>query len=273
VLDLLKAREQVRAAEVAHHAQEAGSVRDLVTYSLRAADEASALGAHREAVQHLARALEHGTWLTNSERADFLERQAELGELCGAFELAVGAVEEAIAARKRAGDILGLGHALCVSARLQWHHGKPEVAEEQQREALHVMRDHQDTWQYAMALSGQSQLEMLADRNDLAIPRAQEAKALAEKLGRADIYLHALTNETAARSSMDVEAGTALNLDAVAEARRRQQPDLLPRLYVNLVYQHSLDRRYPHLFEYLEEALKAACARDNVPLERTRHCG
>src|SRR5262249_13999075 len=147
-LELLKSREHVRAAEVAHHAQEAAMTRDLFTYSLRAADEASALGAQREAVQHLARALAHGTWLSNSERADLLERQAQLGELCGAFELAVTAVEEAIAARKRAGDILGLGHALCVSARLQWHHhGRPEIAEEQQREALEVMRDHRDTWQ------------------------------------------------------------------------------------------------------------------------------
>jgi DNA-binding CsgD family transcriptional regulator/tetratricopeptide (TPR) repeat protein len=266
-LELLKSREHVRAAEVAHHAQEAHAMRDLVTYSLRAADEAAALGAHREVVQHLARALEHGTWLTNAERADLLERQAEIGELCGAFELAVSAVEEAIAARKRAGDILGLGHALCVSARLQWHHGKPEIAEEQQQEALEVMRDHRDTWQYAMALSGQSQLDMLADRNDVAIPRAQEAEALAEKLGRSDIYMHALTNETAARCSTDVAAGTTLNLAAIAEARRRQQLDHLPRLYVNLVYMRTNDRRYAHVFEYLDEATKVATARDNAPLE------
>ena len=266
-LGLLKSREQVRAAEVAHHAHEAAAMRDLVAYSLRAADEAAALGAHREVVQHLARALEHGTWLTNAERADLLERQAEIGELCGAFELAVKAVEEALAARKRAGDILGLGHALCVSARLQWHHGKPEVAEEQQQEALEVMRDHQDTWQYAFALSGQSQLEMLADRNDLAIPHAQQAEARAEKAGRSDIYLHALTNETAARCSTDVLTGTELNLAAIAEARRRQQPDLIPRMYVNLVYMRTNDRRYARLFEFFEEAIKAATARDNAPLE------
>src|SRR5689334_9871241 len=89
------ARRRARAAQVAHHAQEAHAMRDLVAYSLRAADEAAALGAHREVVQHLARALEHGTWLTNAERADLLERQAQIGELCGAFELAVRAVEEA----------------------------------------------------------------------------------------------------------------------------------------------------------------------------------
>ncbi len=266
-LELLKAREHVRAAELAHHAHEAAAMEDLVVYSLRAADEADALGAYRESVAHLARALEHGGWLSNAERADLLERQAETGEQCGAFEMAMAAIEEAIAARKRAGDIVGLGNALRISARLHWQHGQPELAEQQSREALEVMRDHQQTWQYAMALSGQSQLDMLADRNDEAIPRALEAMARAERLGRSDIYLHALTNATAARSSADVEAGAPHILAALTEARRRGEPDLLPRLYSNLVYMMTCDRRYQRLFEYFEEGINAAVARDNSPLD------
>ena len=266
-LDLLKARDHVRAAEVAHHAQQAGSTEDLVNYSLRAANEADALGAYRESVEHLARALLGGARLSNADRAAILERQAETGERCGAFETAMAAIDEAIAARKRAGDIVGLGNALRISARLQWLHGQPELAEEQSREALEVMRDHQDSWQYAMALSGQSQLEMLADRNDLAMPHAQEAMACAERLRRSDIYLHALTNATAARSSVDVEKGVPHILAAIAEARRRDQPDLLPRLYSNLVYMKTSDRRFENLFEYFEEGISAAVARDNAPLE------
>ena len=67
------------------------------------------------------------------------------------------------------------------------------------------LREHRETWQYAMALSTQSQLDMLADRNDLAIPRALEAMVRAEALERWDIYLHALTNATTARCSSNVE--------------------------------------------------------------------
>ena len=93
---------------------------------------------------------------------------------------AVAAIQEAIAARKRAGDIVGLGNALRISARLHWLCGQSEVAEEPSADALEVLRDHPDTWQYAMALSGQSQLDMLADRNDVAIVRANEAMSLAE---------------------------------------------------------------------------------------------
>jgi DNA-binding CsgD family transcriptional regulator len=266
-LELLKAREHVRAAEVAHHAQEAGAIEDLVVYSLRAADEADALGAHRESVAHLARALERGAWLSNAERADLLERQAATGEQCGAFEMAMAAIEEAIAARKRAGDIVGLGNALRISARLQWQRGQPELAEQQSQEALEVMRDHQETWQYAMALSGQSQLDMLADRNDQAIPRALEAMARAEALGRSDIYVHALTNAIVARCSVDVEAGAPHLLAAITEARQRGEPDLLPRLYSNLVYMLTSDRRYQDLFQYIEEGINVAVTRDNAPGE------
>ena len=266
-LELLKAREHVRAAEVAHHAQEAAAIEDLVDYSLRAADEADALGAHKESVEHLARALEHGAWLSNAERADLLQRQAETGEQCGAFEMAMDAIGEAIVARKRVGDILGLGNALRISARLHWHHGQPELAEQQSQEALDVMRDHGETWQYAMALSDQSQLDMLADRNDQAVPRALEAMARAEVLGRSDIYLHALTNATTARCSADVEAGIPHILAAIAEARRRGAPDLLPRLYANLVYMMTGDRRYQNISEYFEVGINVAAARENAPLE------
>lgn len=266
-LDLVKSRPHVRAAEVAHHAQEAASMEDLVKYSLLAADEADALGAHSESLAHLARALAHGRWFSNTERADLLERQAETGEQCGAFESAVAAIEQAIAVRKLTGDPAGLGNALRISARLQWQHGRTELAEQQSQQALDAMRDCTDSWQYAMALSGQSQLDMLADRNDKAIPRGLEAMSLAERLGRSDIYMHALTNVTAARSSENVETGVDLILEAIEEARRRGELDMLPRLYVNVSFMKASDRRYDRLFDYIDDGIRAATSRDHAPLE------
>lgn len=266
-LDLLKAREGIRAAELVHHAQEAGAAEDLVLYSRRAADEADALGAHRESVQHLARAVEHGHWLSDQERADLLERQAETGDECGSFEMSLAAVTKAIDARKRAGDVVGLGNALRISARLFWHLGHPERAEQQVQDALDILREHRETWQYAMALSTQSQLDMLADRNDLAIPRALEAMARAEALERWDIYLHALTNATTARCSSNVAAGVPHMVSAIAEARQRGAPDLLPRMYANLAYMMTADHRYEALSDYFDEGIKVAAARDNAPLE------
>jgi DNA-binding NarL/FixJ family response regulator/tetratricopeptide (TPR) repeat protein len=266
-LALLKDEPQVGAAAVAHHAQEAGNTEDLVAYSLRAADEASALGSHRQSVEHLTRALEHAPLFLDAERADLLQRLAEAGEQCGAFDVAMKATEQAIAIRRATADILGLGNALRTAARLHWHYGQPEIAERLANEAVDTLREHRTSWQYAMALSTQSQLDMLADRNDLAIPRAQEAMELAESLGRDDIFLHALTNGTTALCATDVEAGVPHMLAALAEARRRDAPDLLPRLYANLVYMMMSDRRYRDLFQHMEQGINAATARENAPFE------
>jgi DNA-binding CsgD family transcriptional regulator/tetratricopeptide (TPR) repeat protein len=266
-LELLKARGQVRPAELAHHAQQAGAVQDLVRYSREAAAEANALGARRESVAHLGRILEFGTWLSNAERADVLQRQAEAGEQCGALELATAAIAEAIAARKRAGDIPGLGDALRISARIRWLCGQSDVAESQSLEALQVLQDHHDTWQYAMAMSAQSQLDMLAERTEAAIEKGTHAMQLAERLSRWDIYLHAWTNVATSRASLDLPAGIAEFLAAIAETRQRGELDLLPRLYSNLIYMMAHDRRYEGLFSYLEEGLAVAGARDNAPLE------
>ena len=266
-LQLLKSRQEVRSAELAHHAEQAGAVEDLVRYSRQAAEEANALGARRESVAHLARVLEFGTWLSNAERADVLQRQAEAGEQCGAFELASTAIDDAIAARKRAGDIPGLGDALRVSARIRWLCGQSDVAEAQSAEALEVLRDHRETWQYAMAVSSQSQLDMLAERTQQALAAATQAMELAERLGRSDIYLHAWTNFATSRASLDMERGITEFLAAIAETRKRGELDLLPRLYSNLCYMMSHDRYHQNLFSYLEDGLAAAIARDNAPLE------
>ncbi len=118
-----------------------------------------------------------------------------------------------------------------------------------------------------MALSAQSQLDGLADRSAEAAAGAQRAMALAERLDCHDVYLHALTNLATAHASHDVEGSIPDFLAAIAEARLRGQFDLLPRMYGNLTYMMTYDRRFQDLFTYLEEGIAAAVARDNAPLE------
>jgi DNA-binding CsgD family transcriptional regulator len=56
-------------------------------------------------------------------------------------------------------------------------------------------------------------------------------------------------------------------VSAIAEARQRGAPDLLPRMYANLAYMMTADRRYESLSDYFDEGVKVATARDNAPLE------
>ena len=266
-LGLLKARGDARAAEIAHHAEQAGAEADLLGYSIRAAEQAGALGAYREAVAHLSRAIDHGQGLTEAQRAQLLERKAFAAHFCGAFGVAVGALEDAIALHRRAGDLAGVGNALRISGHVHWNLGDPGLAEAHLAEAVDVLSAAPDSWQYAMALASQAQFDMLADRNAAAIPAAEEALARAEKLGRWDIYMQALTYLRTARASTDVDAGVPAIRETIAEARRRGELDALPRLYANLTTLMTAARRYDGLLAAFDEGVAACAARDQAPLE------
>src|SRR5262249_47191950 len=97
-LEVLKGAPRCPAAEPPHHAGQAGLTDELAPYSIAAAEEAASLGAYREALAHVTKALSQETSLSDAERARLRDRQAELGELCGAIDVAMLAIEEAIAA-------------------------------------------------------------------------------------------------------------------------------------------------------------------------------
>ncbi len=265
-LAMLKTHADGTAAEAAHHAEQARETADLISFSIKAAEEASAVGAHSDAVAHLTKALAQEDGPAGLDRADLLERQAEAGEQCGALDVATAAINAAIRARQAAGDVPGIGNALRISARVRYWQGLTDLAEQHAHAALEVMRECTDTWQYAMALSGQSQLDMLAYRADAAISRGKIAMAAADRLGRSDIYMHALTNVTTALARADTDADFSRMRAAIAEGRRRGELDALPRLYANLCDSMARARLYEGLFQLLEDGISAAVARDNGPL-------
>jgi DNA-binding CsgD family transcriptional regulator/tetratricopeptide (TPR) repeat protein len=264
---LLKGRKDQRAAEIAHHAEQAGADDDLVTYAIAAAQEAAGLGAYREAMAHLSKAIEHGRRLSESERAQLLERKAFAAYFCGAFAEAMGALDEAIAIHRRAGSVTGVGNALRIAGHVHWNLGDPAVAEANLYEAVRVLEQEPDSWQYAIALASQSQFDMLADRNAKAIPVAEDALARAEKLGRWDIYLQALTYLRTARASTDLDEGIPAIQAAIEEARRRGELDALPRLYANLTSLMTPGRRYQGLDAAFDAGIAACDARDQAPLQ------
>lgn len=266
-LTLLKRNDHGRAAEIAHHAEQAGAFDDLLAYSIRAAADASALGAHREALAHTSMAIRHGQGLADVERARLLERQALAANFCGAFKQAVEALAQATAIYRQAGDRLGLGDALRVSAHVQWNLGDPATAETHMREAVAVLDGEKDSWQYAMALAALAQCEMLADRHASAIAAAEQAIELAERLGRGDIAMQALNFMRTSRASMDPEAGLPALIATVAEVRARGELDALPRLYGNLTSIMTGARRFEGLAALIDDAIAFCLEREHIPVE------
>lgn len=263
-LAFLKKAHDVSAAQKAHHAERAGALGDFIGFSIEASRGAARAGAHREAVAHLSRALQESADADPAERVEWLEALAASAELSGELELAASSIDQAIALRRSAGDLPGLGNALRLAARISWVRGEVELADAQSSSALAVLRAIPDSWQFAMALSGQSQLDMLADRFDTSIRDGEAAMLKALHLGRWDIYVHAATNVAMARCGVDVKAGLRAHDDAIAEALQRQQPDFLPRLYSNKAFIMIHERIYDGLFETLDAGLAAARARDNA---------
>ncbi|MET0291026.1 MAG: AAA family ATPase [Steroidobacteraceae bacterium] len=261
----LESGDVISAAQAAHHAGEAGDAAALLKHSLRAAEEARGLGGYRESVEHLGRALAQPD-VDGDARARLLEQQADDAERCGLLDLANRAIDEAIELHRRAGRALGIGNALRIGARLAWLNGDVVLAEQRTGESLQVLEGHRDSWQYAMALSGQSQLDMLAERNTLARERASEAMERADRIGRSDIYMHALTNLRAISGDFDYATNRAELLAAIDEGRRRGMLDMLPRLYVNFTYMMMCARRYEDLFDHLEVGIATANAREHLPL-------
>jgi DNA-binding CsgD family transcriptional regulator/tetratricopeptide (TPR) repeat protein len=260
-------RSDRRAAEFAHHAEQAGATADLVGYSVKAAEEAAALGAYREAMAHLSRAIKHGAQLPDDQRAKLLERKAFAAFYCGAFNDAMQALDDAMAIHRRAGNVLGVGDALRIAGHVQWNLGDPALAEANLSEAVRILEAEPDSWQYAIALASQSQFDMLADRNAKAIPAAEEALARAKKLGRWDICLQALTYLRTTLASTNLDEGLPAIRATIEEASAREELDALPRLYANLTSVMTAARRYDGLLEAFDEGVAICTARDQPALE------
>lgn len=266
-LGILKQRGDARAAEVAHHAAQAGAMTDLLQFSIRAAEEAAKLGAFREVVAHLSRAIDQRQLLSEAERALLLERQGFAAHYCGDYATAISALEDAIAIHRAADNVVGMGNALRILGHVHWLLGNPVLAEACLEQSVEVLSAHADTWQYAQALASRAQFDVLADRNAKAIPCAQEAIARAEKLGRWDIYIQALTHLQTARTSTNLEQGLAGLRATIQEARERGELDAVPRLYTNLTSVMSAARRHEELEERVEEGVAVSAERDQTALQ------
>lgn len=261
VLATLLATGGIDSARIVHHALAAGDVEAVVEWAPRAARDAAASGAHRQARAHFRLAWDHAYRYPPAERADLLEGYAIESYTIGSALEAVVAESEAVALRRDLGDPKRLGASLRWLSRFQWFAGRRADAEAAAREASAVLVDAGDPSLYAMALSNEAQLFLLAHQTARAIELSGLAIDIARETGDAGVLSHALNNHGTALMFLADDAGMAELVEAAEVALEVDDIEDAARASVNLVWglldQYRLDLAEHHLARALEISERA----------------
>jgi len=194
VLEVLATRAEISAARLAHHADGARAGAKVLVYAPLAAQEAAALGAHREAAAHYQRALRYADGLVPAERARLQEQLSYECYLTGENERAFAAQLAALETWRTQGVPLKEGDALRWLSRLSWFMGNKAQADEYCDNAIATLAPLPPSPELALAYCNRADLAMEAHEVETAIESAQQAIALAEPWGNTGILCDALNS-------------------------------------------------------------------------------
>jgi DNA-binding CsgD family transcriptional regulator/energy-coupling factor transporter ATP-binding protein EcfA2 len=234
VLAALLSWPEVEVSRVVHHAAQAGDRDVILRYGPVAAREASAAGAHREAVAHLRLVLDQHPVLEPGAEAELLECFAVESYTTDArAEDALVAQRRAVGLRRSGGDPRALGTSLRWLSRICWWTGDREGAAAAADEAIALLDAVGDDCLLAMALSTKAQLYALSGRAEEAIAVAERAIALGEDTPAT--LSHALNNLGFAFIQLgDLEEGLSALEESLRVALAADETEQACRAYVNL---------------------------------------
>ena len=248
-------------AVLAHHAVEAGADDLIVDICETAASQAIALGAHHQGARLLSEAVGAARRLRDSRLVDLAQALAREQYLTSDL---VGAIESqrlVLTQRLAEGDEIGVSRAHTTLARYSWFSGDRATAEQHAATAVAVLSDgggKEENEVRAEALTGRSQLEMLAGDNPAAIASAERALALAKSAGRRDLEAAAMNNMGTAEFAAGIESGLE-RLDASIElARQHDVDEQVARGFTNAAYMLTSVRRLGEAEPYLSRGIAFA---------------
>jgi DNA-binding CsgD family transcriptional regulator/tetratricopeptide (TPR) repeat protein len=252
----------VSLARLVHHAVRAGDEATTLRLAPRAAQQAAKLGAHREALSLYTTLLRYADRLAPAAQAEILEALSIENYL-------IDRPEDAITARRQAMDIwqrLGrgdhVGDGYRWLSRFYWMVGNGAEAEKCGDQAIAILEAYPPGPQLAMAYSSKSQLHMLAWEEAPSLEWGRRAIALAERMGNAEIWVHATTNVGSTESLGDFQGGIEKVELALQLAREHEMHDHVGRCYSNLTSNHVRSRRYAGARRWSQEGLEYTTARD-----------
>ena len=233
-LAILAAAGDVPIARLVHHAQQAHDGFAVSTFAPRAGDQASRVGAHREATLYYRAALDSTETMAPEARVSLLERYAHEAYLVGDLSAAIDAERAALVLWKARGDTIKEGDCFRRLSRFSYMAGDRLSADSYAERAIAVLESGPQGPELAMAYSNRAQLDMLAAKLEPVIRNGRKAIAIAETLGRIDIVSHALNNIGCAEIWVDADKACENVTRSLDIALEMNLQDHAARGYTNL---------------------------------------
>jgi predicted ATPase/DNA-binding CsgD family transcriptional regulator len=265
VLQVLSQRgeEKTPFSRLVHHAAFAGDGDAVLRFAPQAARQAASVGAHLEAAAHYQTALRYADKLDPVEQAQLLESRAYECYVTSQFDEAIRAQAKALEIWRRLNRPRQEGNNLRSLSRLHWFVGHRAQSERYALEAIDLLKTLPPSPELAMAYSNRAQLHMLADELGEAVRVGNQAIALAEQLGNAEILSHALNNVgTAEASAGSLESGRQKLESSLQLARMHELHEHVARAYTNLASTAVKYKNYTAAMLYLNDGITYSLERD-----------
>lgn len=222
-------------AQRLHHIALSGNAERLLQLAPKAAAQAALLGAHQQAANHLATALDHVAMAPPPLAAQLYEDWAHETFLAGSVssDETMRAYNFAISLWRSQRQIERVGLNLCRLARLHWRRGETDRAIAYTEDAVRELESMPACRELALAYSTRSQFLMLQDQFEEAIVWGERAIELSDRLGEVETRIHALNNVGTSLIFSGQSGGSRLLEESLALSLQHEFHDHASRAYTN----------------------------------------
>jgi DNA-binding CsgD family transcriptional regulator len=257
--------ESAMLARLAHHAAAAEDAALVVRFAPEAARQASARGAHREAMAHYQTALRYADRLRFEQRAELLDEASYEAYLTEHMEEAVAFCTAALTVWRSLNRPQQIGHDLRLLSNYNWVLGRNADAERCALEAVAALETAPPGHELAMAYAALTGLHMLDADPATAHLWGNRALDLAERLQDFETMSYTLNSLGASELDGDIEGGLAMLEHSLAIALEHGLDKHVARAYANLASLLVWTHNYAQAMTYLEDGM-AYCAEHDLDI-------
>jgi DNA-binding CsgD family transcriptional regulator/tetratricopeptide (TPR) repeat protein len=223
-------------ARLAHHAEATGEGDAVLEYAIPAAEQATAVGAHRESAAQYARALRFADGLSPEERATLLERQSDAYYLTDDQLAAITTLAEAIEHHRRSGDTEREASARSRLVSYLTCRGQLSAAEDAATRAIAMLDGRPESSHLAEASNAMALLSAYRGDEDAVLEWGARAVELARRFDDPATLVEASIRIGTAELFRD-GVGACAGLERALELARQHE---LPALAVNAMHNLAL---------------------------------